>query len=137
RFDTVLVNEDGGGTTGVDGAWYRVAQVRIIFTLTSQATAALFRTPGILPTHFAYVEWFTPFGQPEANHGLYKISRLIRNGERLASIIDISDIRRSVHLIPKFGPVAPREWTSSTVLELCSTFFVNSFSDRHAYLTII
>ncbi|KAG1894657.1 uncharacterized protein F5891DRAFT_1254799 [Suillus fuscotomentosus] len=135
RFDTVLVNKDGGGTTGVDG--YRVAQVRIIFMLTSQATAALFRTPGILPTHFAYVEWFTPFGQPEANHGLYKISRLIRNGERLASIIDISDIRRSVHLIPKFGPVAPREWTSSTVLELCSTFFVNSFSDRHAYLTII
>ncbi|KAG1903696.1 uncharacterized protein F5891DRAFT_1210570 [Suillus fuscotomentosus] len=57
RFDTVLVNEDGGGTTGVDG--YRVAQVRTIFTLTSQATAALFRTPGILPTHFAYVEWFT------------------------------------------------------------------------------
>ncbi|KAG2029856.1 hypothetical protein BDR03DRAFT_975485 [Suillus americanus] len=135
RFDTVLVNEDGGGTTGVDG--YRVAQVRIVFTLTSQATAALFHTPENLPTHFAYVEWFTPFGQPEANHGLYKISHLVRNGERLASIIDISDIRRSVHLIPKFGPVAPREWTSSTVLELCSTFFINSFSDRHAYLTII
>jgi hypothetical protein len=105
--------------------------------LTSQTTAALFCTPENLPTHFAYAEWFTPFGQPEANHGLYRISRLVCNGERLASIIEISDIRRSVHLIPKFGPVAPREWTSGTVLELCSTLFVNSFSDRHAYLTII
>ncbi|KAG2124976.1 hypothetical protein BD769DRAFT_1358534, partial [Suillus cothurnatus] len=85
----------------------------------------------------AYVEWFTPFQQPELHHGLYKVSRLIRHGERLASIIDVSDIRRSIHLIPNFGAVAPCEWTSSTVLDCCSTFFVNSFSDRHAYLTII
>ncbi|KAG1854255.1 hypothetical protein F4604DRAFT_1883347 [Suillus subluteus] len=135
RFDTVLVNEGDGGTTGVNG--YHVAQVRVVFTLTSHAAAALFCTPAKAPTHLAYVELFTPFGQPEANHGLYKISCIICNGERLASIIDISDICRSVHLIPKFSPVVPREWTSSTVLELCSSFFVSSFSDRHAYLTII
>ncbi|KAG2120459.1 uncharacterized protein F5147DRAFT_741494 [Suillus discolor] len=135
HFDTVLVNEGDGGTMGANG--YHVAQVRVVFTLTSHAAAALFRTPAKAPTHFAYMEWFTPFGQPEANHGLYKISHIIRNGERLVSIIDISDICRSVHLIPKFGPVVPHEWTSSTVLELCSSFFVNSFSDRHAYLTII
>ncbi|KAG1785031.1 uncharacterized protein HD556DRAFT_1435284 [Suillus plorans] len=134
-FDTVLVNKGDGGPTGVNG--YHVAQVRVIFTLRSHAAAALFCTPAKAPTHFAYVEWFMPFGQPEANHGLYKISRVIHNGECLASIINISDIRRSVHLIPKFGPVVPHEWTSSTVLELCSSFFVNSFSDRHAYLTII
>ncbi|KAG1721919.1 hypothetical protein EDB19DRAFT_1646112, partial [Suillus lakei] len=115
----------------------RVAQVRVVFKLISLAATALFRTPAKSPTHLAYVEWFMPFGQPEANHGLYKISRFICNGECLASIIDVSDIHRSVHLIPKFGPIAPREWTSSTILELCSTFFVNLFSDRHAYLTII
>ncbi|KAG2049395.1 hypothetical protein BDR06DRAFT_984434 [Suillus hirtellus] len=87
HFKTVLVNEDGGGTTGVDG--YHLP----------------YFTPGILPTHFAYIKWFTPFGQPEANHGLYKISCLVHNGEHLASIIDISDICRSVHLIPKFARI--------------------------------
>ncbi|KAG1890520.1 uncharacterized protein F5891DRAFT_1117930 [Suillus fuscotomentosus] len=136
RFDTVLVNEGDGGITGVNG--YRVAQVRVVFTLTSQATNLLFPAgPLKPPAHLAYVEWFTPFQQPESHHGLYKICRLMRHGERLASIIDVSDIRRSVHLFPNFGAVVPREWTSSTVLELCPSFFVNSFSDRHAYLTIV
>ncbi|KAH7903903.1 hypothetical protein BJ138DRAFT_1019885, partial [Hygrophoropsis aurantiaca] len=85
----------------------------------------------------AYVEWFSPFpATPDTNHGMYKISRSLRNGERMASIIPVDIIRRSVHLIPKFGRVAPREWTSSNVLELCKTFYVNPFTDRHAYLTI-
>ncbi|KAG1874431.1 hypothetical protein F4604DRAFT_1880886 [Suillus subluteus] len=136
RFDTVLVNEGDGGITGMNG--YRVAQVRVVFTLTSKAMDLLFPAgPVKPPAHLAYVEWFTPFQQPESHHGLYKISCLMRHGEHLASIIDVSDIRRSVHLFPNFGAVVPREWTSSTVLELCSSFFVNSFSDRHAYLTIV
>ncbi|KAG1884728.1 hypothetical protein F4604DRAFT_1574379, partial [Suillus subluteus] len=80
---------------------------------------------------------FTPFQQPESHHGLYKICCLMCHGEHLASIIDVSDIRRSVHLFPNFSAVVPREWTSSAVLELCSSFVVNSFSDRHAYLTIV
>ncbi|KAG1870273.1 hypothetical protein DFJ58DRAFT_723170 [Suillus subalutaceus] len=106
HFDTVLVNEGDGGTTGVDG--YRVAQVRVVFTLTNQASNLLFRAgPAQPPTHLAYVEWFTPFQQPESHHGLYKVGRLIRHGEGLASIIDISDIRRSIHLIPNFGAAAP------------------------------
>ncbi|KAG1893091.1 uncharacterized protein F5891DRAFT_1208123 [Suillus fuscotomentosus] len=125
RFDTVLVNEGDGGITGVNG--YRVAQVRVVFTLTSQATNLLFPAgPLKPPAHLAYVEWFTPFQQPESHHGLYKICRLMRHGERLASIIDVSDIRRSVHLFPNFGAVVPREWTSSTVLELCPSFFYSS-----------
>ncbi|KAG2159787.1 uncharacterized protein EDB93DRAFT_1237070 [Suillus bovinus] len=128
RFDTVLVNKGDGGIMGVDG--YSVAQVRVIFTLTSQAMNVLFPTgPVKPPTHLAYVEWFMPFWQPESHHGLYKISHLMCHGECLASIIDISDICRSVHLFPNFSTVVPREWTSSTILELCSSFFVNSFSD--------
>ncbi|KAJ7824088.1 hypothetical protein B0H14DRAFT_2174114, partial [Mycena olivaceomarginata] len=64
----------------------------------------------------AYVEWFSGFKpQPERHHLMYKVSRVIKNGDRLASIIPVGNIRRSVHLLPKFGPVAPPEWKSHNV----------------------
>ncbi|KAH9923098.1 hypothetical protein B0H21DRAFT_701296, partial [Amylocystis lapponica] len=86
----------------------------------------------------AYVEWFTAFTAPDPNTGLYKISRSVRahDGARLASIIEIRSIRRSCHLYPDFGPSVPGDWTSSTVLDRSSAFWVSPFSDRNAYMTI-
>ncbi|KIJ09125.1 hypothetical protein PAXINDRAFT_87903, partial [Paxillus involutus ATCC 200175] len=138
RFDTVLVNCGEGGVTGVAG--YRVAQVRVVFSLLEKISTSLFLHNAItthLPTHLAYVEWFSPFTGPERHHGLYKVTRSMQNGERIASIVPVLDIQRSIHLIPRFGRVAPLDWTSSNVLEQCDTFFVNPFTDRHAYMTIV
>ena len=70
------------------------------------------------------------------DHGLYKISRHQIQGKQQASVIPISLIWQSVHLIPSFGPVAPSEWKSSTVLEQVTQFFVNPFSDRFQYATL-
>lgn len=110
-------------------------QVQVIFSLSAKAKQAVFHNAG-LPDHFAYVEWFTPFSNTlKANHGLYKVSRAFRDGEKQASVIPVRNIRCSVHLIPQFGPVAPHEWTSSNVLDQCRTFFVNEFTDRDAYVT--
>jgi hypothetical protein len=70
---------------------------------------------------------------------MYKIKRCFDrndNSERQATIIPITDILRSVHLFPKCGPVIPREWMSATVIEECTEFYVNSWSDRHAYIII-
>ena len=89
--------------------------------------------PSRRPEHLAYIEWFTPFTTPRPDHGLYKVSRALRQGARLGSVIPIDQLERSCHLFPDFGAVAPREWTSSNVLEMCPTFYVNSFSDRNAY----
>jgi hypothetical protein len=87
--------------------------------------------------HLAYVEWFSSFpSTPDRNHGLYKVTRSFMDGKRLTSVIEVSSIRRSIHLFPKFGRIAPRHWTSNNVLDECTTFFVNAFSDRHSYLTI-
>ncbi|EPQ52542.1 hypothetical protein GLOTRDRAFT_79649 [Gloeophyllum trabeum ATCC 11539] len=133
RFDTVLVNM-GSGTIGLQG--YRVAQVRVVFSIPPRAVATLFKRPP--PGHLAYVEWFTAFSMtPDANSGMYKVSRSIQNGERLASVIPVCQIERSVHLFPKWGPVAPREWSSSTVLDSAPAFFVNPFLDRHTFVTLL
>ncbi|KAF8808922.1 hypothetical protein BYT27DRAFT_7095434, partial [Phlegmacium glaucopus] len=52
------------------------------------------------------------------------------------SIIPISLIRSSVHLFPKFGPQVPTSWSSSTVLEYATSFYVNALSDWFLYSTL-
>ncbi|KAH9011405.1 hypothetical protein EDB84DRAFT_1445164 [Lactarius hengduanensis] len=58
---------------------------------------------------------------------LFKISPMkdTVGGGRICSIIPVANIWWSVHLIPKFGAVAPQEWTSNTVLDLANVFFIN------------
>ncbi|EIW53615.1 uncharacterized protein TRAVEDRAFT_133656 [Trametes versicolor FP-101664 SS1] len=134
RFDTVLVNDGTGGFSGVQG--YHVAQLRLVFKLPKAACQELF--PDVLvPGHLAYVERFTPFTAPDPAHGLYKVTRRRdAAGARLATVVEVRNIRRSCHLLPVTGAVVPREWTSSTVLESSESFWVNPFSDLHMYMTL-
>jgi hypothetical protein len=84
----------------------------------------------------AYVEWFSKFTLPESDHGMHKLKRSVQAGGRVASIIPVSSIRRSVHLFPKFGQEVPEDWTSDNVLEWCSTFYLNPFVDRNMYFIL-
>ncbi|TFK58758.1 hypothetical protein BDN72DRAFT_781632, partial [Pluteus cervinus] len=128
RFDTVLI---GNKTEGGPQA-YRIAQVRVVFTLPCRVIEE--DSNGDNRIHLAYVELFTKLpSAPEPNHGLYRIKRELKDGARVARIIPVSHIRRSVQLFPRFKRSAPAEWTSSRVLEQCSEFFVNSLSDRHLF----
>lgn len=70
-------------------------------------------------------------------HGIYRISRALNdNGTRSAMVVELENIRRSIHLFPQFGPQVPREWSSEKVLEQATNFFVNSLTDRHVYGTV-
>ncbi|KAG1740565.1 hypothetical protein EDD22DRAFT_786826 [Suillus occidentalis] len=72
------------------------------------ATQLLFPPANQPPNHLAYVEWFTPFSAtPDPRHSMYKVTRFIWSGERVASIIPVSNISCSVHLIPKFRAIVP------------------------------
>ncbi|KAG2008939.1 spindle assembly checkpoint protein SLDB [Coprinopsis cinerea AmutBmut pab1-1] len=112
---SAYINTGDGEVTGMDG--YRVGRVRVIFSLPVKAQERLFNSEVQCPELLAYVEWYTPIpAAPDHNTLLYKISTMEEEGGHICSIIPLSDIRRSVHLYPKFGPSAPVEWTSSTLL---------------------
>ncbi|KAJ7055343.1 hypothetical protein C8F01DRAFT_1111491 [Mycena amicta] len=132
RFDTALVNDGTGSHIGISG--YYIGQVRLVFTLPDRVLDTLFPTQKP-PQHLAYVEFFSKIpSRPEADHGMYKVTR---PDECIARIIPVANLRRSIHLFPRFGRVAPREWTSQSVLEHCSKFYVSPWSDRHAYVTVV
>jgi hypothetical protein len=115
-----------------------VARIRCIFSLPEVALAEWFPR-GLRHKHLAYVEWYTPFSKAplDLNSRLFRIKRLYDpNGVQKASIIPIEHIRQSVHLFPKFGPIAPVQWTSSNVLDKAEVFYVNPFTDRFTYSTL-
>lgn len=108
----------------------------MVFALSANVKHVLFHNVNV-PDHLAYIEWFTPFSAaPDIHHGMYKVSCALHNGDRQCSIVPIGNVQCSVHLIPKFGAVAPCEWTTSNMLDQCSTFFVNNFADQDTYVTM-
>ena len=114
---------------------YHIGRIRVVFSLPTRSLSIMFVDGAEIPQHLAYVEWYSPLPDgPESNHLLYKVSPLKEpDGTHVCSIIPLANIRHSVHLFPKFGAFAPQEWNSSNVLDLCKTFFVNDFTDRHMY----
>jgi len=126
RFDTVLVNAEDrvNDISGVRGLFSHacacgklrgqlmmisgcsIAQVRVVFKFPKDTSDLL--DCHIPQEHHAYVEWFSKIsGAPDRNHKMFKTMRLFQDGHRVALIIPISRIRRSVHLFPKFGQTAP------------------------------
>lgn len=109
----------------------------MIFGLAENARASVFEHYPNAPTHFAYVEWFSKLpAAPEPSHGLYRVKRELVGAERVVSIIPLDRLKRSISLAPRFPPQVDPTWNSDNVLELCNDFYINSFSDKHAYMTL-
>lgn len=113
----------------------RVAQVHLVFTISEAVSERIFDVIPIhnRPRYLAYVEWFSPLPrQVHADTGMYPITRSYDGGDRLCSVIDIRRIVRSAHLLPKYGvgQIASKlDWTSSDVLDRCTSFWLNNHSD--------
>ncbi|KAJ7243295.1 hypothetical protein C8J57DRAFT_981661, partial [Mycena rebaudengoi] len=63
----------------------------------------------------AYIEWFKPLTQLDVDLGMYKISPATQAHRRRASIIPVTQISRSCHLIPRFPHLIDRTWTTDDV----------------------
>ena len=116
-------------------AGYRIGRIRVVFSLPETSLSTLFN-PGVeVPALLAYIQWFSAFPAiPDRNHLLYKIKAMKdADGTHIASVIPLKNVRRSAHLFPKFSVFAHQDWASSTVLDLCDTFYVNTFTDRHFF----
>jgi hypothetical protein len=109
-------------------------QLRVVFQLPNKVLNDLFPTGASAPTHLAYVEWFSPLSARDPNHLMYRVNRLMQSGQRRAAVILVDSIIGSVHLLPRFGSIIPPDWNSFSVMDCCSSFYVNPFSDRHNYL---
>ncbi|THU78905.1 hypothetical protein K435DRAFT_699108 [Dendrothele bispora CBS 962.96] len=137
QFDAALIKVRGEANSS-DLDDMRIGRIRVIFSLPTESSDALIPPNLSLPSHLAYVEWYTKFNQnPEPYTKLYRIKpETDHNGSPAASIIPIDKIRRSVHLFPKWGGAVPSEWTSETVLDACPSFLVSSFKDRQTYFNL-
>ncbi len=73
----------------------QAAQVLVIFSMPEQFARS--------DTALAYVVWFKPFRTPAADIGMFITSNSTQNHRRRASVVPLTDIVRSCHLIPIFG----------------------------------
>ena len=106
---------------------YRVAQVRVIFTLPDRFP---YREP------LAYIEYFSPFRTQKKFSDLYPVKRSYKGSnrkEREAAVISLDSIRSSCHLIPNFGKSANQDLDYTSVLEECQNFFVNPYLDLDSF----
>ncbi|KAH9942531.1 uncharacterized protein BXZ73DRAFT_40914 [Epithele typhae] len=108
----------------------QVARVRAIFNTPSIYNAALLG----LQEPLAYVEWFTPLQVYDNPTGMYVVSHSTRQHLRNVSIIPISRIIRTCHLIPVFGKTMNPSWTSENVLDMCTRFYVNPYLRHHDFV---
>ncbi|KAG2340776.1 hypothetical protein BDR05DRAFT_1032465 [Suillus weaverae] len=116
RFDMALIS-DGPCSLRLhtlDGV--RVAQVRAIFTLPRQF--------GIYSRALAYIEWFTPFRQPDPSSRLQQVSRSTRQLRRNAAVIHVDEIMgQSVDVTLRRG----------NAHEVVNDFYFNEFIDSEMF----
>jgi hypothetical protein len=98
-----------------------VVQIRLIFQLPE-----IF---GRYPHPLVYVHWFKPLREPVDGLGMLQVSFSSHNHRQRASVIPLTDVQQSCHLIPAFGHASAKElgWTAEKVLQEAPSFYLNPY----------
>lgn len=110
------------------GEDFGVVQVRLIFKLPS-AFHTIFAEP------LAYVHWFKELRHPVEGVGMCKTSLSSRNCHQRASIIPLSNIVQSCHLIPVYGShsATTLRWSPSAIVTEAPSFYLNPYLHHHDF----
>jgi hypothetical protein len=100
-------------------AGLRVAQIHLIFNLPPQF--------GVVACPLAYIEWFTPLGVPDHITGLYVVRRSTRRRQPNTELVSVDRLVRGCHLMAKTGRTMDRSWTSDSILQKATSFWVNNY----------
>ncbi len=85
----------------------------------------------------AFVEWFTPFHVIDDATGMYVVSPSTRQHQRNTSVIPISDIIRTCHLLPNWGKRISRRVVVGDMLDnVTMKFFVNPYLRHHDFVML-
>jgi hypothetical protein len=141
QFDTVLIRQTPPDRSQrpTDGTHFILIKVRGAEKLPGISVArirVIFRLPddyGKYPDPLAYVDWYKPLKPPVANIRMHEVSLSSRNLRQNSSIIPITHILRSCHLLPSFGKSVDPTWTSDRVLDQCKLFYLNPFLRHHDF----
>lgn len=128
RYDCVFVN-NGTNLPGFEGLW--VGQVLLIFSIKSPRGS---RVPNI---PCALVQWFTQVDDDPCDlTGMWMVKPEINPAtkQRAMSVIHLESILQPAHLIPIYGEEhVHHDIQAADSLNAFKGFYVNKFSDYHAY----
>jgi hypothetical protein len=129
RHDCIFIEHDPN-LLGFQGLY--VGQVILLFSFTFRGV----KYP------CALVRWFSTIGdQPCPNTGMWMVEPEFDAGDgggdsesRLISVVHLDTVVRPAHLIPIYGPqFLDRDVTHTDSLVAFSAFYVNKYSDYHAF----
>lgn len=101
---------------------------------------AIFKLPDVIAPGFGvpliYAETFTSHAKstPVKGINMYKVQReRLPGGKANGIVIRLDWVLRSCFLLPDFGKAVPKGWRSSTILDVCDSFFLNDTLDPDSY----
>ncbi|KAH9481130.1 hypothetical protein JR316_0005650 [Psilocybe cubensis] len=99
-----------------------VGQIRLIFD-SPRTTSDTTKTP------LLYVRWFKPLRLPQTEAGLCETSWSSRHGATRATVVPLTDVVRSCHLMPLFGRHIAKElgWQAIDVLHQAPKVALNPY----------
>ena len=117
----------------------------VLMTVFSGLRVACVQAIFCIPEHYspeycklvAFVKWFTLFcSELDSDTGMFKVSHSSQNHCCQVSIIWLSQIVCSCHLIPVRGKSIDCSWTSENILDCCKQFYVNPYLQHHNFILL-